>query len=163
MNKKKIVMIILLIIFAVGIGIAVVKMGDKSVRANEELNGQKNATAQKTDIEITDNFFIEQTNDIYLNLKDYIGKTIKMEGLIYTYLNEDGNTGYAVVRNSPGCCGNDGLAGLDIKYNGEYPEEDTWVTIEGKIEKQEIHGESIPIINLTSMKETEVGKTFVTN
>ena len=71
--------------------------------------------------------------------------------------------GYAVVRNSPGCCGNDGLAGLDIKYDGEYPEENTWVTIEGKIEKQSIHGESIPIINLTSMQETPVGKTFVEN
>ena len=71
--------------------------------------------------------------------------------------------GYAVVRNSPGCCGNDGLAGLDIKYDGEYPEENTWVTIEGRIGKQSIYGESIPIINLTAMQETPVGKTFVEN
>ena len=71
--------------------------------------------------------------------------------------------GYAVVRNSPGCCGNDGLAGLDINYDGEYPDENTWVTIEGIIEKQKIQTETIPIVKITSMKETEPGKTFVTN
>ena len=52
-------------------------------------------------IEITDNYFIEQTNDIFLNLKDYVGKTVKMQGLVYAYAGEDGNTYYAVVRNTP--------------------------------------------------------------
>ena len=163
MNKKKIIMVIILILFAVGIGIAFVKISDKSVNANEKSGSFQEVSGKKVDIEITDNFFIEQTNDIFLNLKDYVGKTVRMEGLIYTYIDEDENTGYAVVRNSPGCCGNDGLAGLDIKYDGEYPEENTWVQIEGVIEKQKIHAETIPIVKITSMKETEPGKTFVTN
>lgn len=54
-------------------------------------------------VEITDNFFIEQTNDLYLNLNDYIGKTIKIEGLIYSYEDSNGDICYAVVRNTPGC------------------------------------------------------------
>ena len=49
-----------------------------------------------------------------------------MQGLIYEY-NLDGKKRYAVVRNSPGCCGNDGLAGLDIIYDGECLPHNTWV------------------------------------
>lgn len=92
MNKKKIIMIVLLIIFAFGLGIAFVKISDKSVKATENSQSTKTSSSKKVDIEITDNFFIEQTNDVYINLKDYIGKTIKMEGFIYTYINEDGET-----------------------------------------------------------------------
>lgn len=92
MNKKKIIMIIILILFAVGIGIAFVKISDKSVKANESSQSSKSDSGKKVDIEITDNFFIEQTNDIFLNLKDYVGKTVKMEGLIYTYIDQNGET-----------------------------------------------------------------------
>ena len=92
MNKKKIIMIIILILFAAGIGIAFVKISDKSVKANEEFRSVQEVSDKKADIEITDNFFIEQTNDIFLNLKDYIGKTIRMEGLIYTYIDQNEET-----------------------------------------------------------------------
>ena len=115
-------------------------------------------------MEITDNYFIEQTNDIFYNTDDYIDKTIKIAGLIYNY--EDYNSGetyYAVVRNTPGCCGNDGLAGLDIRYDGEYPEENTWVEIVGTIKTDVVAGEEIPAIQVTSIQETEEGTTFVTN
>ena len=92
MNKKKIIMIIILILVAVGIGIPFVKISDKSVKANESSQSSKSDSGKKVDIEITDNFFIEQTNDIFLNLKDYVGKTVKMEGLIYTYIDQNGET-----------------------------------------------------------------------
>ena len=92
MSKKKIIMIVVLIVFAFGLGIAFVKISDKSVKATENSQSTKTSSSKKVDIEITDNYFIEQTNDVYLNLKDYIGKTIKMEGFIYTYINEDENT-----------------------------------------------------------------------
>ena len=92
MNKKKIIMVIILILFAVGIGIAFVKISDKSVKANEKSGSFQEVSGKKVDIEITDNFFIEQTNDIFLNLKDYVGKTVKMEGLIYTYIDQNGET-----------------------------------------------------------------------
>ena len=105
MSKKKILMCIILLIFVACIGTAIFLINDKSVKASEEsANSKETATAQeeKVDIlEITDNYFIEQTNDIYLNLNDYVGKTVKMQGFVYTYLGEDGNTYYAVVRNTP--------------------------------------------------------------
>ena len=114
-------------------------------------------------VEITDNFFIEQTNDLYLNLNDYIGKTIKIEGLIYSYQDFNGDICYAVVRNTPGCCGSDGLAGLDIRYNEDYPEEDTWVEVIGVVGSDTMSGRKIPAIQVSSMTVKEKGTTFVIN
>ena len=168
MKNKKIIMIIILIVFIAAIGIIIKNVNDKS---NDNANSiasskqENNNTESNSDeiIEITDNYFIEQTNDVYLNLKDYLGKTIKMQGLVYTYDDGRGNTYYAVVRNTPGCCGNDGLAGIDIKYDGEYPEVNTWVKVEGKVESYKVYNMDTPVLKITSIEETDTGTTFVTN
>ena len=188
MNIKKIFMIFLLIVFLIAIGAFFEKVKNKSVETTDEiaknssseslsnteteiasadLNVRKSTQEVNADtnniIEITDNYFIEQTNDVYLNLNDYVGKTIKMQGLIYAYQDDNGEVCYAVVRNTPGCCGSDGLAGLDIRYNGEYPKEDTWVEVVGVMGKDTVYGSVVPAIQITSLKETETGTTFVTN
>ena len=160
-------MVLLLIIVLGVITLIVININKKS---NEiaETTGKKSSATEETnkpvELEITDNFFIEQTNDVYINVDDYVDKIVKLEGLIYSY--EDystGNTLYAVVRNTPGCCGNDGLAGLDIRYDGEYPKEDTWVEVTGVIKKETVANSDIPAIQVTSMKEKKEGVTFVTN
>ena len=113
---------------------------------------------------VTDSFFIEQTNDFYYNMEDYIGKTVKLEGLIYAYDDElKGDICYAVVRNTPGCCGNDGLVGLDIRDCEDYPEEGAWVEVVGVVEVDRVYGEDIPVLRVASMVEKEEGKSFVTN
>ena len=166
MNKKKIIMVILLILVIGGIVFAIIKINNKSSElANKQVESQKIESSIKAGniIEITDNYFIEQTNDIYINTEDYIGKTVKFEGLVYSYEDEEGNTYYAVVRNTPGCCGNDGLAGIDIRYDKEYPEVNTWVEVEGVIEEETVDKTKIPAVKVSSMKEKEEGTTFVTN
>lgn len=163
---KKIIMIILLVLVIGGIVFAIIKVNDKSTEiANKKEEKQGTEASAKTEkvIEITDNYFIEQTNDIFINLEDYIGKTVKFEGLIYSYEDTEGNTYYAVVRNTPGCCGNDGLAGLDIRYDKEYPKENTWVEVEGIIEEEMLDETKIPAVKVSSMQEKEEGTTFVTN
>ena len=115
-------------------------------------------------IEIKDKLFIEQTNDFFLNLNEYVGKTVKIEGLIYNYKDDKDNIYYAVVRNTPGCCGNDGLAGLDIRYDEDYPKDNTWVEVIGVVQKDKMSdGSEIPAIQISSIKEKEKGKTFVKN
>ena len=57
----------------------------------------------------------------------------------------------------------DGLAGVDIRYNGEYPEENTWVEVVGVVREDTVLGEVIPAIEVTSIEKTETGTTFVTN
>ena len=191
MNKKKIFMIIILIAFVGGIGVVLANVNSKSVEkisyknnntttsSTSNSSNTNNSTTQsngkirkstekaKADtnnmVEITDNFFIEQTNDLYINLNNYMGKTIKIEGLIYSYEDSNGDICYAVVRNTPGCCGSDGLAGLDIRYDEDYPEEDTWVEVIGVVGTDTMYGSKIPAIQVSSMKIKEKGTTFVTN
>ncbi len=163
MKVKKIVLIIVLILFVVAIIASIVVFSNKSTNVSQ--SNAKNSEVKSSDvIEITDNYFIQQTNDVFYNLNEYIGKKIKMQGLIYYYEEEEtGKKCYAVVRNTPGCCGNDGLAGLDIRYEGEYPEENTWVEVEGIMKEDTISGQKIPAIQVTSLKEVEEGTKFVTN
>lgn len=163
---KKIVLIILLFLVIGGIIFTIVKVNEKSSEmANKkfENQGTKSSTEASELIEITDNYFIEQTNDIYINLEDYIGKRVKFEGLVYSYEDEKGNTLYAVVRNTPGCCGNDGLAGIDVRYDKTYPKEKTWVEVEGIINKETVDNDELPVVIVSSMVEKEEGTTFVTN
>ena len=191
MKVKKIVLICLLIILIIGIALFLTNTKDTSVeKASDENNNTMTETtneisegeeeqetpkeptirksAQKAQadmsniLEIKDNYFIEQTNDIYYNMNDYIGKTIKIEGFIYNYKDSNGDTCYCVVRNTPGCCGNDGLAGLDIRYYDKYPEVNTWVEIIGVIGEDFAFEQKIPAIQVTSLKEKEPGVTFVT-
>lgn len=158
---KKTFMITLLIAIVVGIGLAIHKTNQN---ASKTIKQSKTSAEESinADIVITDNYFIQSTNDVYLNLDTYIGKTIKMEGLIYEYSDNSGAEHVAVVRNSPGCCGNDGLAGLDIEYN-ERKSVGTWVEVFGKIKETNIDNQRVPIIEVSSMVQKEAGKTFVTN
>ena len=188
MNAKKVFMIIVLIAFIWGIGVFLENLNNTSVKVSETSNNantmnstndllsvssKKSGNVRKstekanadTDnmIEITDNYFIEQTDDLYINLDDYINKTVKIEGLIYSYEDSNGDICYAVVRNTPGCCGTDGMAGVDIRYNEDYPELDTWVEVIGVVGTDTIYGGEIPAIQVSSMTIKEKGKTFVTN
>ena len=181
MKLKKIFMIFVLIAFVAVIGVVLMRVnntavektsGDTKVADETETlsssgNVRKSSGEVTVDtsnmIEITDNYFIEATNDVYLNLEDYIGKTIKMEGLIYSYEDSNGETCYAVVRNTPGCCGSDGLAGLDIRYDKEYPAEDTWVEVIGVVGTDTMYGSEIPAIQVSTLTQKEEGQTFVTN
>lgn len=163
MNKKKVFMIFLLIAFICAIVTVFIIINNNSVAKISEQTNTTDTKATADMITITDNFFIQQTDDVYYNMDEYIGKTIKIEGLIYPYLDSNRNTYYAVVRNSPGCCGNDGLAGIDIRYDGEYPEKNTWVEVIGTIEIDTVDGGRLPAIKVLTINEKEPGLTFVTN
>ena len=99
MKKKKILMIFILIVFLLGLVFVIIKINHKSmIVAENSSNSQEN---KEEIIEITDNYFIEQTNDIFLNINEYVGKTVRMQGIVYPYTGENGITFYAVVRNTP--------------------------------------------------------------
>ena len=55
------------------------------------------------------------------------------------------------------------MAGIDIRYDKEYPEVNTWVEVQGVIEEETVDKTKIPAVKVSSMKEKEEGKTFVTN
>lgn len=109
-------------------------------------------------IEIKEKLFIAQTNDIYINGKDYLGKTIVYEGIFKTA--EDwpniGDTTQYVIRYGPGCCGYDGEAGFEVRWDGEWPQEDDWVEVSGVLcEEAYDNGNKILYLQVTALTVKE--------
>lgn len=72
--------------------------------------------------------FIAQINDIYINAEDYIGMTLRNKGIFDSFTWEDVDQTYdCVMRYDPGCCGNDGNAGFEVVWDGQYPQANDWV------------------------------------
>jgi len=94
-------------------------------------------------IEIKEKMFISQVNDVYLNAEDYLGKTIKLEGLFKMEQGYDKSYCF-VLRYGPGCCGYDGNVGFEVAWDKEkekpYPGEDSWVEATGELKSYEEDG-----------------------
>ena len=112
-------------------------------------------------IEIRDKMFITQTDDIYINIKDYVGRTVRYEGIYTTFPPMPGEERqHMVFRNAPGCCGNDGVAGFMVAWDRDYPSPNDWVKVEGVLETLE---SGMPRVRLTALTVMEKrGQEFVT-
>jgi len=114
-------------------------------------------------VEISEKLFIAQTNDIYINPGDYLGKTIKYEGIFKSYYwGEADKTYYYVIRYGPGCCGYDGEAGFEVTWDGQRPGEDDWCEAAGVLEVYEENGLQYLRLSLDSLTVMdERGAEFV--
>ncbi|MDR1892842.1 MAG: hypothetical protein LBQ48_07540 [Oscillospiraceae bacterium] len=118
-------------------------------------------------VEIKENMFIAQINDIWLNKEDYIGKIVRYEGMFTQYTWQENNmTYYLVYRNSPGCCGADGQAGFEVAWpesaDKTYPNENDWVEAAGVLEQYEEYGQTYLRLSLSSLTvKQERGAEFV--
>jgi zinc transport system permease protein len=119
-------------------------------------------------IEIKEKLFIAQINDVYLNADDYIGKTIKLEGIFKEEQYAGIETPYFfVIRYGPGCCGSDSNAGFEVAWDREiqdrpYPAVDDWVAAEGKLSYYEEDGYPYLYLALSSLTALEKrGAEFV--
>jgi hypothetical protein len=141
---------------------------------------QKRAPPEKIDLEIREKLFIAQTNDVYLNPEDYMGKVIKLEGLfkVQQYVGEEKQYCF-VLRFGPGCCGNDGSAGFEVAWGkpqpyagpgsaktlsaaSSFPKENAWVEAIGSLDSYEEDGYPYLFLNLFSLTEKEErGAEFV--
>jgi uncharacterized membrane protein YcgQ (UPF0703/DUF1980 family) len=107
-------------------------------------------------VEIKEKMFIAQVNDVYLNPDDYVGKTIKLQGL---FMKQDNGSAlppyYFVIRYGPGCCGNDGNAGFEVLWENKtvvYPKDEEWVEAVGTFGAYEEDGYPYYCISLSSLK-----------
>ena len=118
-------------------------------------------------VEIKEKMFIAQLNDVYLNQDDYLGRTIKYEGMFTAYTWEEMGMTYCLVyRQSPGCCGADGQAGFEVVWpdgsSKSYPNENDWCEVVGTLETYEEYGASYLHIILDSLTvKSERGAEFV--
>lgn len=136
---------------------------DKSVSDNKNEaikadNTEESVSSDSDDIiEIKEKMFVAQTKDIYLNANEYLGKTIKYEGYLSKYYSEAiDKTFYFVVRNGPGCCGNDELVGFEVVWDDEFPEVNDWVEVKGVLESFEEGDYSYLRIAVESMTVLDV-------
>lgn len=110
------------------------------------------ASADSDVIEIKEKMFIAQTNDIYINAEDYLGKTIKYEGIFNSFYNDANDTTYYyVIRYGPGCCGFDANAGFEVVWSGDYPNNNDWVEVVGVLEEFEEDGNKYLRLDLSSL------------
>jgi zinc transport system permease protein len=131
--------------------------GNGSIAVNIQGEIPKPADLSDEVFEIREKMFVAQMNDIYINPADYLGKTIKYEGLFKNYTWErNGETYYYVIRYGPGCCGTDGDCGLEIVWDGEYPAVDDWVECVGVLEEYEELGATYLRLGLTSLTVLDV-------
>jgi len=112
---------------------------------NRQGSLKKESPVSKKDVvEIKEKMFISQVNDVYLNPEDYLGKTIKLEGLFK--MEQGYDKAYCfVLRYGPGCCGNDGNIGFEVAWDNnkkkQYPGVDSWVEATGELKKYEEDGD----------------------
>ncbi len=104
-------------------------------------------------IKITEKMYVTYVNDIYLNKKGYIGKTIQLEGM-YTNEVSEGNTYHFVYRKGPGCCGTDGnMCGFEFSFPGnEMPEKNDWIKVDGKLRSYEENGQEYLTIDAEKLE-----------
>jgi len=109
------------------------------LRENETVNREN-----KEVVNIDEKVFLSQMTDIYMNTNDYIGRIISMEGYMLPDDTGDEIIG-AVVRNSPGCCGDDGITGLSYIWDGDVPAENEWIKVTGVLSVR-VEGEQIYLV-----------------
>jgi uncharacterized membrane protein YcgQ (UPF0703/DUF1980 family) len=147
--------------------------GTLSVNLPEDLSTKEPVLEQsiadkETVVEIREKMFIAQVNDVYLNPEDYLGRTIKLEGLFKS--EQYGEQPYCfVIRYGPGCCGNDGNSGFEIAWNNQdatdkpYPDVDDWVEATGVLQTYEEDGYPYLYLALSSLNVlNNRGAEFVT-
>ena len=119
------------------------------------------ANTNKDYVEITEKMFIAQVNDVYLNAGDYMGKTIKLEGIFKTEQYYGVPEPYCfVIRYGPGCCGMDGNSGFEVKWEADqikpYPDVESWVEAIGVLKTYEEDGFDYMYLELASLNTLSV-------
>ena len=108
-------------------------------------------------VEVRENMFITQIDEINLNYRDYLGKTIKLEGFFRHNFWED-NHWFYVVRSVPDCCGDGGVTGFEVSWDPGFrgtnydvdlsiwPEKDAWVEAVGKLGNYDFFGNKLFLV-----------------
>lgn len=126
-------------------------MASKEVDKEEKIESQENEVIENIDIEIKDDTFITQMDAVFDALNACVGMTMKVEGLV---MNVEENK-FAITRYYDMIHDNhthEVTVGINANYNGEIPDEDTWVEAVGVIKRGYIDGREQPVLEITSLE-----------
>lgn len=130
---------------------SVVPENDESINIEKDENNAVISDDGNNNIEIKDDTFITQMDDIYTKLDNYIGKTIKVEGFIGDIEGDN----FKLLRLYDMFHFNhydEVTVGINAVYEGEIPAEDSWVEITGTIGSKNIDGQEKPIVNVSRLE-----------
>jgi uncharacterized membrane protein YcgQ (UPF0703/DUF1980 family) len=108
-------------------------------------------------IEIKEKMFAANVSNVYLNVDDYLGKTIKLEGIFKSEKYYGAEETYCfVVRYGPGgCCGYDSNVGFEVKWDKNrmkpYPDSELWVEATGVLKIEEEGSAQYLYLDLSSL------------
>lgn len=118
---------------------------------------------ENIDVVISDKNFVTELNDVFANLSNYIGKSIKVEGIA---MNVEDNS-FSVVRlydSEHEDHVHEVTVGINAKYDGLVPKEENWVTIIGRITSNQVNGRIQPVVVVEKLDEkTSWGQQKVYN
>jgi uncharacterized membrane protein YcgQ (UPF0703/DUF1980 family) len=108
-------------------------------------------------IEIEERFFLAQVNHIRRNADEYIGRTIRYEGMFRSFHWPTTGDFHMVLRHTFGCCGNDGIVGFEVDLSDvDSPPYNAWVEVVGMLERYDLDGLQILRVVVSSITEMEV-------
>lgn len=118
---------------------------------------ESNDSPSDIDVDITEKMYVAYINEVYVNTDDYIGKTVRIQGMFQPYTDENtGQTYYYVYRTGPGCCGNDGsMCGFEFTWGGDMPNDNDWIEVVGSLRTYEEDGWSYLTLDAKSVTVME--------
>jgi len=115
---------------------------------------------------IDEQFFVLRMLDIVFSPNEFLGQTIRYEGMFRTVEIPTIGDVYQVYRYTDGCCGPDGIIGFQVQLDSAGLEPlptGTWVEVTGILEEFEHQGRTFLRLAVTSLTELdERGEEFVT-
>lgn len=136
-------------------------LADDSVLSDfNALNADKGLATAEVDQDgvmlINDKFFVNMVDDLYINLDDFVGQKVKLQGFGIRMQGFNNNQ-LVVSRLMMSCCAADASAvGLMVEGDAVAQfKDDDWLEAEGVIEKFEYDGDTIPVIKISHIKAIE--------
>jgi uncharacterized membrane protein YcgQ (UPF0703/DUF1980 family) len=156
-KKSLIISVFILAINAAFFITACSKTNNNKINSYDELD-KESAEIDKGSVEIREKMFATQVSDVYINARDYLGKTIKLEGIFLAAQYSETDTFYSVMRYGPGgCCGIDGYFGFEIQWpkgsTKAFPNPNAWVKAAGQLKSYQVDYNEYLYIELSSLTE----------
>ena len=131
------------------------------------LTGCNAAADDSSDMLVIDEqFFVMRMLDIVFSPHEFLGQTIRYEGIFRAIDIPDVGELHQVYRYTEGCCGPDGIVGLQVWLENTDIEpfpNGTWVQVTGVLEEFEHQGRMFLRLDTISLIElSERGEEFVT-
>ena len=163
MKKKIILSIVLLIIIIISIVGVIILIDNKRFNSsnNNDNNNNNNLSSKIGEnaeiVEFNERLFLAQVDDVYINMEDYEGKYIKYTGFVYNVPETDD----FVIAREYFCCGDDStLVGFEAITDEKF-QNDTWVTVTGKIVLSDKYEYLTPIMEVVDIEKATPGERYV--